>query len=436
MSMLELWGGVECTVLRVGDEWRDQTRETGHHDRADDLNLIAGLGIRKLRYPVLWERVAPDDPSRTDWSWSDARLARLRELGCDPIVGLVHHGSGPSYTSLLDREFPEKLAAYAAQVAARYPWVQDWTPVNEPLTTARFSGLYGHWFPHGQGMHSFLVSLMNECRGTALAMRAIRRVNPAARLVQTEDLGRVFSTKPLAGQAAHENERRWLSLDLLCGRVDRHHPWYAIMLAEGVPQAQLDELVAEPCPPDIVGINHYVTSDRFLDHRVTLYPQHTVGGNGDLVYADMEAVRVPLPPDIHIGPEARLREAWERYRLPVAVTEAHLGCREPEECVRWLLEVWNAATRLRQEGADLRAVTVWSIFGAMDWCSLLRQRNGRYEPGIFDVRHSPPRPMPIAQAVRALARGERFEAPVAQEPGWWRREDRFVVEPQAMAARD
>ena len=36
----------------------------------------------------------------------------------------------------------------AARVAARYPWVLDWTPVNEPVTTARFSGLYGHWYPH------------------------------------------------------------------------------------------------------------------------------------------------------------------------------------------------------------------------------------------------------------------------------------------------
>ncbi|MCW8087325.1 family 1 glycosylhydrolase [Sabulicella glaciei] len=436
MQKLELWGGVECTVLRSGGVWRDQVHETGHHDREGDLDLIADLGIRKLRYPVLWERVAPEDPSRLDWSWSDARLGRLRELGCDPILGLVHHGSGPAYTSLLDPEFPEKLANYAAQAAARYSWVRDWTPVNEPLTTARFSGLYGHWFPHGNDARSFLQALMNEIRGTALAMRAIRRVRPDARLVQTEDLGRVFSTRPLAGQAAHENERRWLSFDLLCGRVDRHHPWYRIMLAEGVEQAHLDEMVAEPCAPDLIGINHYVTSDRFLDHRTHLYPPETIGGNGKMAYADTEAVRVPMPPDARIGPEARLREAWERYRLPIAVTEAHLGCIESEECVRWLMEVWNAAGRLRQEGADLCAVTVWSLFGAVDWCSLLRRKAGRYEPGVFDARHSPPRPTLLAEAVKSLATTGRYDEAIARQPGWWRREDRFVVELQALAGDD
>jgi dTDP-4-dehydrorhamnose reductase len=426
MAELELWGGVECTMLRVRDNWRDQLRETGHYHRTSDLDLIASLGVSQLRYPVLWERVASRSLTELDWTWPDARLARLRALRVEPIVGLVHHGSGPAYTDLLDPLFPEKLAIYAEQVARRYPWVRDWTPVNEPLTTARFSGLYGLWHPHGRDMRSFLTALVNECRATSLAMRAIRSVRPDARLVQTEDLGRVFSTPPLAKQAEHENERRWLSLDLLCGRVDSRHSWYAVMLAEGIPQQHLDQLVAEPCIPDIVGINHYVTSDRFLDHRVELYPAALAGGH----YVDIEAVRVPWADDAQTGAEARLREAWERYRLPMAVTEAHLGCVEPEESVRWLLEVWDAAKRLRKEGADLRAVTVWSLFGAVDWCSLLQRRDGAYEPGVFDVRHDPPQPTPLAHAVRALAKTGRFTDPLVAEPGWWRRPDRFVVTPQ------
>ena len=62
-------------------------------------------------------------------------------------MGLVHHGSGPAGTDLLDEGFAEGLARFARAVAERFPWVEDWTPVNEPLTTARFSALYGHWYP-------------------------------------------------------------------------------------------------------------------------------------------------------------------------------------------------------------------------------------------------------------------------------------------------
>ena len=65
-SPLELWGGVECTVNRVGDRYRDQSVLSGHHDRIGDLDLFAGLGLKALRYPVLWERTAatPDAPSQ------------------------------------------------------------------------------------------------------------------------------------------------------------------------------------------------------------------------------------------------------------------------------------------------------------------------------------------------------------------------------------
>ena len=425
MKNLEMWGGVECTVVRLGDERRDQLRETGHHDRDGDLALIAALGVRALRYPVLWERVAPDDPAVCDWSWSDARMVQLQQLGIAPIAGLVHHGAGPRYTDLMDPAFPEKLADYAGRVAARYPWVRDWTPVNEPLTTARFSGLYGTWHPHGRDERTFLQALFNQCRGVVLAMRAIRAVRPDARLVQTEDLGRVFSTAAMTGRADYENERRWLSFDLLCGRVRAGHAWHAPLLAAGVDPAALRELAEQPCPPDILGINHYVTSDRFLDHRHELYPDRAPLVIGAQRYADIEAVRIDLP-EGSVGFEARLREAWERYGLPLAATEVYLACADEEESRRWLVEVWEAAGRLRGQGVDVRAVTAWALFGAVDWQSLLSKREGAYDPGIFDVRSDPPRPTAVAEAVLALAASGSDSHPAMALPGWWRRPDRFL----------
>jgi dTDP-4-dehydrorhamnose reductase len=419
---LEVWGGVECTFARIGDGFRDELADTGHRDRPADLEAIARLGIKTLRYPVLWESIAPERLDRPDWSWHDRRLERLRELGIRPIAGLVHHGSGPTYTHLLDPEFPALLARFAGMVAERYPWIELFTPVNEPLTTARFSALYGHWYPHRRDEHSFLKALVNQCLGAVMAMREIRRVTPAAQLIQTEDLGKVFSTPSLRYQAEFENERRWLSLDLLCGRVDREHPLHQRLISAGIAEEELARFREEARPPDIVGINHYLTSDRYLDQRRSRYPPSFHGGNGRHSYADVEAVRIALP-ERELGPEARLRETWERYGLPVAVTEAHHGCTRDEQ-LRWLHQVWSAAERLRAEGADLRAVTVWSLFGAVDWNSLLTRRDGLYEPGAFDIRSDPPRPTVLARAASALARGGKFDHAVLDVPGWWHRPER------------
>jgi dTDP-4-dehydrorhamnose reductase len=422
---LEIWGGVECSFVRVGDRVMDQLTRSGHRTRLEDLDRFAALGLRTLRFPVLWEQAA--GAGGLDWSWPDRWLGRARELGIRPIVGLVHHGSGPLPGGLVDPGFVAGLTNFARAVAERYPWVEAFTPVNEPATTARFSGLYGLWHPHGRSMAAFARCFLNECAGTRAAMKAIREVTPGALLIQTEDVGKTHSTPPLAYQAAFENERRWLTFDLLCGKLTPERKLMRGHLrAAGISEAELDSFVTDPCPPDVLGMNHYVTSERFLDERPDRYPLRTHGGNGREAYADVSAVRVRA--EGLVGPAGLMRELWERYRLPIAVTEVQLACTR-EEQLRWLIEVWNAASEARTHGVDLRAITPWALLGSFDWDSLLTEPRGSYENGAFDVRGPAPRPTLLARAIAALSARQSFHHPVLETPGWWRRPIRLAYHP-------
>jgi dTDP-4-dehydrorhamnose reductase len=85
---VEIWGGLECTINRVRDRYMDQFACNGHYQRPEDLDLIAEIGLRTLRYPVLWERTAPD-LDQPDWQFADERLTHLRQLHINPIVGLA-----------------------------------------------------------------------------------------------------------------------------------------------------------------------------------------------------------------------------------------------------------------------------------------------------------------------------------------------------------
>jgi dTDP-4-dehydrorhamnose reductase len=425
---MEVWAGVECTINRVGEQFFDQINQSGHDCRLEDLDLIHRLGVRTLRYPFLWERAESSGPEGPHWDWMQQRLDRMQTLGIDPIAGFLHHGSGPAHTSLVDPDFPDKLAAYAAAFARRFPWVRNYTPINEPLTTARFSGLYGLWYPHGRDPHTFLTALIQQCRGIALAMKEIRKVNPAARLIQTEDMGRIWSSPLLAYQARFENRRRWLSFDLLCGKLKPKHPLWSYFLKKGITPAQLQPFIDEPCPPDVIGINYYVTSERFLDQAYRKYPARVVGGNHRQKYADVEAVRVGVP----LSLESILMETWERYRLPMAVTEVHLNCTR-EEQLRWLWETWNVAGRVKNRGADLRAITPWALFGAYNWNNLLTRDEGHYEPGAFDVRSAVPRPTALVELIRDLVRHGHHHHPLLQQPGWWKRPERIVYPKSSFA---
>jgi dTDP-4-dehydrorhamnose reductase len=109
----------------------------------------------------------------------------------------------------------------------------------------------------------------------------------------------------------------------------------------------------------------------------------------------------------------------------MAITEVHHGCHRDEQ-LRWFAEVWKTAGELRSEGMDLRAVTIWSMFGNVDWRFLLTQRNGFYDTGAFDVARRHARPTVIAKAARAM-HGEEFDHPVLDAPGWWRRPTRLYL---------
>lgn len=422
---LEVWGGVECTINRVGDTFFDQYGRSGHRDRhlEADLERIASLGVRALRVGLQWEHFEATE----SWESFDCMLDRVRALAIRPIAGLLHHGSGPPGTDLLDPRFPEKLAAYALTVAERYPWLMDYTPVNEPQTTSRFSCLYGHWYPHHHSVASYARALVHELKGIVLAMQAIRSVQPAARLIHTEDGGATFATEELGAFHQERAHRRWLGTDLLCGLVDEAHPMLDFLLRNGIARQEVLWFRDHLCPPGVLGLNYYVTSDRFLDHRTELYPEYFVGGDtGREPLVDIEAVRVrsqPLP-----GVAGLLTEAWQRYKLPVAITEAHLGG-APADQVRWLAQVWQGAQAAQRAGAQVEAVTVWALLGLWNWSNLCTIDANVYEPGVFDSPDGELRESPLVPLIRQLAHGEAPDDPALGQAGWWQREDRFAYPP-------
>ncbi len=419
---LEFWGGIECTINRIQDSYFDQMEMAGHYSRKGDIGRIAGLGIKTLRYPILWERHEPDAQETIDWTHTANRLNEMKQHRITPIAGLLHHGSGPEFTDLADNHFPEKFAAYAGKVARQFPWLEYFTPINEPLTTARFSGLYGLWYPHAMNDVSFAKMILNQVQAIILAMSEIRKINPAAKLIQTEDLSKTFSSPLIKYQATFENERRWLTYDLLLGKVKAGHPMWSYFLRLGIPEKRLHFFIDNATTPEVAGFNYYVTSERFLDEDKSKYPASSHGGNELQEYADVEAIRVNH--GNAYGLKVLLKEAWERFRLPMAITESHLNAGR-EDQVRWLNEICKSCSSAIEEGINVRAVTFWSLFGAFGWSKLLTDEKMVYEPGTFDLRTQPARPTAISLFIKNIILKNNSLHPLAEQHGWWHDPARF-----------
>ncbi len=407
--MLEFWASPEATIARLDAErYRDQRADTGHLAREDDIERLAALGVTASRYPVLWESVAPSDPRERDYTWEARRLGRLERCGVEPIVTLLHHGGGPRYTSLLDDAFPELFADYAEATARRFPNVRWWTPVNEPLTTARFSALYGAWYPRARDDRAFAQALVNEVLGYLLAAERISRVVPGARFMLTEDIQSfTVADAGVAEYAAHKRERVYLSTDLACGNVDaRHLLWPYLVGRCEVPVETLKRIRRLARPPDLLGWNYYPNSERYLWTNED-------GTFGNIALVDVDRRR--------LGLSRLLRAAWQRFALPMALSEVHVYGNEAERA-RWLLQRYADVIALRDEGVDIRAFGAWAAFGMVDWTSLLCEQQDRREDGLYTCVPGDAQPQPTlaAEALRGLCSGTL--PALAPNLGWWERE--------------
>lgn len=324
------------------------------HDRRwrDDLRAARDLGATAIRYGAGWPLVHTG-PERFDWAALAERLEFAAGLGLTVIADLVHYGS-PKWLeqSFADPGYVEAVASFAGAFAERFRGIADHiTPLNEPLTTASFSGLRGVWPPALTGWDGWVRVTLNIAEGIACAGAAIKAANPDAVLVHVE----AASLYSAAG-AEHEGEVALLSqlgflpTDLVTGRVDTTHSLYAWLIAWGASEQRLERLRSEPAAVDLIGVNYYPD----------LSPRRISTGSRD-------SQTIQLAHNLWTdGLETALRAFATRYRRPLMISETSI---EGDDELRraWMNDAATAVRALVDEGLDIRAFTWWPFFDFVDW---------------------------------------------------------------------
>ncbi len=358
-----IWAtGIEDTFVpqtRPGHRALDEYQLMGHYAHwREDLALARELGVTAIRWGVPWYRVEPLR-AEFDWRWTDEVIPYLvDELGIEPIVDLMHYGC-PFWLrrEFASDEYPEAVASYAAAFAERYRSRVRWyTPLNEPIVTALFCGKRGLWPPYLRSDGGYVRILLQVIRGVAATSAALRAAQPDAVLVHVEASGLSRAARTdLDSIAADEQDRTYLPLDLLFGRVGPEHPLFPWLVRSGASPDELAELAESPTAVDYLGLNFYPqwsTTQLFIDRR------------GRLAYR---------PIDQEGSGFAALIEGYAaRYALPIIVTET--SARGSEEVrARWLESSVATVRSLRARGVAVAGYTWFPLFTMIDW----RYRFGR-----------------------------------------------------------
>jgi beta-glucosidase/6-phospho-beta-glucosidase/beta-galactosidase len=351
-------GAFESTYLPAHD--LDVLETSGHTVRwRDDLDLLAEIGIRRLRYPIRWHRVE-QERGIYDWASTDVVLAYLREQGFEPIVDLVHHTSYPRWLDrgFLDPHFGPAYLEYCAEFAQRYPWVREYTLFNEAFSTLFLSGHEGIWPPYGRGMESFVSILSNVFPSVAEASQLYRDLLPEAKHVYVDTCeGHVGYDEIGRGYAAMANDRRFFLLDLMLGReLDDRQPFVQEVLVAGGEGL----LEMRPGHVDVLGLDYYAHSEWCFSERGGLAPSRDPQGLAALA-----------------------QQYHEHFDLPMMLTETNIRGFAPDR-VSWLKYTLEQYEMASESGIPLNGYCWFPSIDSVDWDSLLANADGHVDPvGVF-----------------------------------------------------
>jgi beta-glucosidase len=373
--------GVENSypTIHHGRERVDELEKCGHYQSwQTDFERVQELGIRFLRYgPPLHKTYL--GPGKYDWSFSDLTFPELKRRKIMPITDLCHFGVPDWVGNFQNPDFPKLFAEYAGAFAARYLWVQLYTPINEMYVCALFSARYGWWNEQMTSHCGFVTALKHIARANVLAMHAILKQRPDAIFIQSESSEYFHAANPSAIKPAEVlNAERFLSLDLNYGhRVESD--MYEYLMDNGMTRPEYHFFLHNsPKHHCIMGNDYYVTNE----HRVQ--PDGSTEAAGEI-----------------FGYDEITRQYYERYKLPVMHTETNMtqGARG-DEAVAWLHKTWANVLRLRNVGIPIVGFTWYSLTDQVDWDIALRENRGTVNAlGLFDLKRQI---RPVGEAYRQL----------------------------------
>ena len=368
----------------TGDEACD------HYSRyAEDVALMAELGVGGYRFSIAWPRIQPEgagQPNAAGIAFYDRLVDALLERGIDPVATLFHWDLPQALQDRggwTNRDTALRFAEYADIVGrALGDRVRLWLTLNEPAVHT----VYGHiWGMHAPGMRLFdnpFPVVHHQLLAHGLAVAALRATgnglvgianNYAPSWAVGSD-GRQESATDAdrAAAAAHDVFYNRLYTDpLLLGHYpDGLDPFPGAALLPNL--IRQDDLATIAAPIDVLGVNYYSPTGvgapwpgsplpydmRLIDgYRLTHFGWPVVpDALRELLVSLRERYGERLP-DIHItengcayedvpGPDGTVDDGDR-----IAYLEAHV------EAVR-------AAVRA---GVPVRGYFVWSLMDNFEW---------------------------------------------------------------------
>ncbi|WP_446216300.1 GH1 family beta-glucosidase [Micromonospora sp. IBHARD004] len=380
-----IWDTFAHSPGRIADGSTGDVACDHYHRYAEDVALLAGLGVSAYRFSIAWPRVQPTGAGAANPAGLDFYERLVDELlghGVDPVATLFHWDLPQAVEDAggwLNRDTAACFAEYADLVAARLgDRVKLWITLNEPFIHMSLG--------HGMGVHAPGRMLLfdafpvahHQLLGHGLAVSALR-----ARSTSPVAIANNYSPVRLAGDtdadraagAAYDALHNRLFTDPLLGLGYPDGPG----LDPGV--VRDGDLAVIAAPIDVLGVNYYNPTGIRAAEEDSPLPFEIVPLEG----YPRTAFDWPVVPDGLRDLLVGLRDRYGDALPPIQVTES--GCAyddlpdadgrvDDPERIAYLDGHLRAVRAAIDEGVDVTGYFVWSLLDNWEWAEGFTKRFG------------------------------------------------------------
>lgn len=318
-----------------------------YHRWREDVKLMAEMGLKAYRFSIAWTRILPNGSGEVNEPgirFYDELINELRSYNIEPIVTMYHfdlpyelHKKG----GWANRETIEAFCEYAKILFTHYgDRVKYWLTINEQNV------MINHPNAMNPGRIPSKKELYQQCHNMFVAaakvMLLCHELCPDAKIGPAPNITAIYPEKcnPADVIAADnwESIRCWLYLDIaVYGRYNAlvwsylEEKGYTPEIMEG------DMDVIAKAKPDFLGVNYYATATVSASRNdgTDCQPRNgdqqvMIGEEGVYRAAKNEYLEVT---DFgwmvdSIGLRVTLRRIYDRYHLPLLITENGLGAKD------------------------------------------------------------------------------------------------------------
>ncbi|MGW4498010.1 GH1 family beta-glucosidase [Micromonospora sp. NPDC004336] len=380
-----IWDTFAHSLGRIADGSTGDVACDHYHRHAEDVALLAGLGVSAYRFSIAWPRVRPtgDGPvNAAGLDFYDRLVDDLLAHGVDPVATLFHWDLPQPLEDAggwLARDTAHRFAEYADATAARLgDRVKLWITLNEPFIHMSLG--------HGTGEHAPGRTLLFDAfpvahhqllaHGLAVAALRARTASPVAIANNYSPVRPAGDTDAdRAAAAAYEALHNRLFTDPLLGRG------YPAELGFDTAVVRPGDLDVIAAPIDVLGVNYYNPTGVRAPAEGSPLPFEFVPLDG----YPRTAFDWPVAPDGLRELLGWLRRTYADDLPPIQVTES--GCayddapdadgrvHDPER-IAYLDGHLRAVRAAIADGVDVTGYFVWSLLDNWEWAEGFTKRFG------------------------------------------------------------